>query len=267
MRLRCGLALLLSWTTAALAESDAKHLADAAMDLAPTGVLRTAINYGNPVLAQRGATEADPKGVSADLARALGRQLGVPVQFVIFHEAGEVAKAAAEDRWDVAFLAIDPQRATGIAFTPPYVVIEGSYVVPKASTFQVTEAVDAPGIRIAVAQGSAYDLYLSRALHHASLVRAKDTAAAIAAFNAGQVEVLAGVRQALAELVAANASMRLLPGHFEEIEQAMGIPKTHVAGLPPLVRFVEAMKASGFVANALAASGQRSAEVAAPAAP
>ncbi len=257
---RVCLALLLAWTTAAGA-SDVAH------ELAPGGVLRAAINYGNPVLAQRGTTEEDPQGVSAELARALGKQLGVPVQFVIFHEAGEVVKAVAQDRWDVAFLAIDPARATGIMFTPPYVVIEGSYVVPKASTLQVTEAVDAPGIRIAVAQGSAYDLYLSGALHHASLVRAKDTAAAIAAFQSGQAEVLAGVREPLAALAAANASMRLLPGHFEEIQQAMGIPKTHAGGLPTLVRFVETMKTSGFVAKALAASGQTSAKVAAPAAP
>ena len=261
MRLGYGLALFLALTTSAGAQTEA------AKDLAPGGVLRAAINYGNPVLAQRGTSEADPKGVSAELARALAKQLGVPVQFVIFHEAGEVPKAVADDRWDVAFLAIDPQRATGIDFTPPYVVIEGSYVVPKASALQATEAVDAPGVRIAVAQGSAYDLYLSRALQHATLLRAKDTAAAIAAFNAGQAGVLAGVRAPLAELVAANPSMRLLPGHFEEIEQAMGLPKSHAAGLPTLVRFVEAMKSSGFVANALAASGQRSAEVAPPAAP
>jgi polar amino acid transport system substrate-binding protein len=259
VRLWSGLALFLTLTTAAGAQTDA------AKNIAPGGVLRAAINYGNPVLAQRGTTEADPKGVSADLARALAKQLGVPVQFVIFHEAGEVPKAV--DRWDVAFLAIDPQRAMGITFTPPYVVIEGSYVVPKASKLQANEAVDAPGVRIAVAQGSAYDLYLSRALHHATLLRAKDTAAAIAAFNAGQADVLAGVRAPLTELVAANPSMRLLPGHFEEIEQAMGLPKSHAAGLPTLVRFVEAMKSSGFVANALNASGQKSAEVAPPAGP
>jgi polar amino acid transport system substrate-binding protein len=244
VRLWIGLALFLTLTTAAGAQTDA------AKNIAPGGVLRAAINYGNPVLAQRGTTEADPKGVSADLARALAKQLGVPVQFVIFHEAGEVPKAV--DRWDVAFLAIDPQRAMGITFTPPYVVIEGSYVVPKASKLQANEAVDAPGVRIAVAQGSAYDLYLSRALHHATLLRAKDTAAAIAAFNAGQADVLAGVRAPLTEL---------------EIEQAMGLPKSHAAGLPTLVRFVEAMKSSGFVANALNASGQKSAEVAPPAGP
>ncbi|WP_158746239.1 transporter substrate-binding domain-containing protein [Acidisphaera sp. L21] len=261
MRLYCAIALLVAAAGPALAQADAAKI------IAPAGVLRAAINYGNPVLAQRGSTEDDPKGVSAELARALGKQLGLPVQFVIFHEAGDVSKALPDDRWDVAFLAIDPQRATGIAFTPPYVVIEGSYVVPKASTLQATEAVDAPGIRIAVAQGSAYDLYLSRALHHATLVRAKDTAAAVAAFNAGQAEVLAGVRQPLAELAAANPSMRLLPGHFQEIEQAMGIPLTHAAGLPIVVKFVEAMKTSGFVANALAASGQTSAEVAPPARP
>ena len=238
---------------------------DAAKDIAPGGVLRAAINFGNPVLAQRGPADDAPQGVSAELARALGKQLGTPVQFVIFAEAGEVSAAATQDRWDVAFLAVDPRRADSIAFSPPYVVIEGSYVVPAASSVVATEAVDAPDVRIAVAQGSAYDLFLSRALHHATLVRFHDTAAAVAAFSAGQADVLAGVRQPLAELVAAHPAMRLLPGRFMEIQQAMGIPKAHDAGLPTLRRFVETMKASGFVEEALAASGQKSAAVAPPA--
>ncbi len=256
-RYACGLLLLASTASA--------QAPDAAKALAPDGVLRAAINFGNPVLAQRVPGDDTPHGVSPALAQALARQLGVPLRFVPFNEAGDVTRAATQDRWDVAFLAIDPQRSAGIDFTAPYVIIEGSYVVPSGSALRTTGAVDATGIRIAVAEGSAYDLFLSRSIRHATLLRFHDTAAAVAAFEAGRADALAGVRQPLEELVAATLDLRLLPGHFMVIEQAMGLPKAHAAGLPVLARFVEAMKASGFVANALAASGQKAAEVAPPA--
>ena len=251
-----------AWALLLLATPALAQAPDPARTLAPGGVLRAAINFGNPVLAQHAPGDDTPHGVSPALATALARQLGVAVRFVPFNEAGDVTRAAGQDRWDVAFLAIDPQRATGVAFTAPYVIIEGSYVVPAASALQATETVDASGTRIAVAEGSAYDLFLSRSLRHATLLRFHDTAAAVAAFRAGGAEVLAGVRQPLAELVATTPDLRLLPGHFMVIEQAMAVPKSHEAGLPTLAGFVEAMKASGFVADALAASGQKAAEVA-----
>lgn len=259
--------LVLGTARATAAAPDAAPPPDrvAATALAPGGTLRVAINYGNPVLAQRIPAEGAPHGVSAELARELGRRLGVPVRFVVFDEAGKVSDALASHAWDVAFLAIDPVRAAGIAFTPPYVVIEGSYVVPDGSPLRDVAAVDAPGRSIAVAKGSAYDLYLTRTLRHATLVRLPDSAAAAAAFEARHLDVLASVRQPLAALVASRPGLRLLPGHFMLIEQAMGIPREHAAGLPALTTFVEAMKASGFVAQALAQSGQKGTEVAPPA--
>ena len=140
-------------------------------ELAPKGRLRAAINFGNSVLAQQDPAGGEPRGVSAELARELARRLGVGIGYVTFDAAGKVFEALKAGLWDIAFLAIDPVRSAGIAFTAPYVVIEGTYVVPKDSPLRTIEDVDRDGVRVAVAQGSAYDLYLTRALRRAELVR------------------------------------------------------------------------------------------------
>lgn len=230
--------------------------------LAPTGKLRAAINYGNPVLAQSGTSDAEPRGVSADLARALGQELGVPLEFVSFHEAGEVSASSGSGRWDVCFLAIDPVRGKGLDFTAPYVLIEGTYLVPKGSPLQSIDEVDRPGTRVAVATGSAYDLFLSRALKDATLLRAPNGAATYPMIADGGAEVVAGVREPLTAYAAAHPEVRVMSGRFMSIEQAMCVPKGRPEALPYLRSFVEARKASGFVATALAASGQTSATVA-----
>ncbi|WP_375462660.1 transporter substrate-binding domain-containing protein [uncultured Methylobacterium sp.] len=224
-------------------------------DLAPTGTLRAAINLGNPVLARRGADGA-AEGVSVDLARALGEKLGVPVALATYDGAGSVSGTAGANAWDVCFLATDPKRAEGIAFTAPYVTIAGSYLVPVGSALKDIASVDRPGIRVAVGRGSAYDLYLSRALRHATLVRAPTSAAAVALFADETLEVAAGVEQPLAAYAADHPEVRLLPGHFMAIEQAMGLPAGRPAGAAYLARFVAEMKTAGFVARALRAHGQ-----------
>ena len=258
LRLACLLVVASCVTARAAPPPDIVHA------LAPDGTLHAAINYGNPVLAQRTPPDGAPHGVSAALARALGQELGVPVGFVFFNEAGQVSVAlhAKPDAWDIAFLAIDPVRAEDIAFTPPYVEIEGAYLVPAASPLQAVSEVDRPGVQIAVSTGSAYDLFLTRALKQAHLVRLANSDAATDAFLQQHLEALAGVRQPLAAYAATRPSVRLLPGRFMAIEQAMALPKGRAAALPFLRDFVERMKASGFVGRALADSGQSSAAVA-----
>ncbi len=225
-------------------------------DLAPTGALRAAINLGNSVLASRDARSGALSGVSVDLARALGARLGVPVTLVPYDSAGAVSGSATTGAWDVCFLARDPKRAEDIVFTDPYVVIEGSYLVPAASPITTAEAVDQPGIRVAVGRGSAYDLHLTRAIRHATLVRAPTSPAAITLFADDHLEVAANVRQPLEAYAATHPDVRLLPGHFMEIAQAMGIAKGRPAGAAALRAFVDEMKADGFVTKALAANGQ-----------
>ncbi len=233
-----------------------------AKTIAPSGHLRAAINFGNPVLAQKDPQTGAPRGVSVDLARELGRRLGVPVDFVTFDAAGKVFDALRTDAWDVAFLAVDPVRANEITFTAPYVVIEGTYLVPDGSPLHAIEDVDRAGVRVAVARGSAYDLYLTRALQHAQLVRAGTGVEAMDTFLRDGLEAGAGVKQAIAAFAGKHPGMRVLPGRFMIIEQAVGVPKAHDAGAAYVRAFVEEMKASGFVAKALAASGQGEASVA-----
>lgn len=230
-------------------------------DLAPTGTLRAAINYGNPVLAQKTAS-GEPGGVSVELARELAKRLGVPLELVAFDAAGKVTEAVKAGAWDIAFLAVDPVRAAEITFTQPYVVIEGTYMVANDSPLRTVEDADREGVRVSVGQGSAYDLFLTRALKRATLVRAPTSAAAIELFARGGLDAAAGVRQPLVTFAAANPGFRVIEGRFMVIEQAMATPRGHEGAHAYLRSFVDEMKASGMVAGALQRSNQRDATVA-----
>ena len=231
-------------------------------ELAPTGKVRAAINLGNPVLAQKDPASGKPRGISVDLARELGRRLGVPVELITYDAAGKVFDAVKTGAWDIAFLATEPERATEIAFTAPYVVIEGTYLVSADSPLRTIQDVDRDGVRIAVGNKSAYDLYLARTLKHAHLVRVPTSAGAIDVFLKDKLEAAAGVKQLLVEFANTHPNVRVMDGRFMAIEQAMGTPKGRDAGSLYLRKFVEEMKASGFVARGLEKSGQGDATVA-----
>jgi polar amino acid transport system substrate-binding protein len=235
-----------------------------AKELAPSGRLRAAINFGNPVLAQKDAATGEPRGVSAELARELGRRLGISVEFVPFDGAGKVVDAVKADIWDVAFLAIDPLRAADITFTAPYVVIEGTYLVQETSLLRTPEDADKDGIRIAVSTGSAYHLFLKRELKHAQLAEVQGGAAVADLLVQNRADAAAGIRQALLSFASTHPGLRVMPGRFMAINQAMATPKGREPGARFLHAFVEEMKSSGFVAKALAASGQADAAVAPP---
>lgn len=230
--------------------------------LAPSGRLRAAINFGNPVLAQRDAGTGAADGVSVALAQELARRLDLPLDLVPFERAGEVATTATADLWDVCFLAIDPKRAATIAFAAPYVIIEGVYVVSDASTLREVEDVDRPGVRVLVGKDSAYDLFLTRHLQAATIVREVGQTALLAAFERGDAEVLAGVRQPMQQLVDRSHGLRMLPDRFMAIEQAMGTPTGRTIATAYLRGFVREMIVSGFVADALAATGKADVSVA-----
>ena len=231
-------------------------------ELAPTGKLRAAINFGNPVLAQRDPVTGEARGVSVDLARELARRLDLPVELFAYDTAGQVFGALKAGEWDIAFLAIDPVRAAGITFTEPYVVIEGTYLVSGDSPLRRIEDVDRTGVRVAVSRNSAYDLYLTRALKHAQLVRVPTPQEAIDIFLKDRLEAVAGVKQPLIRFAQTHPDVRVMDGRFMVIEQAMGVPKGREAGARYLSRFIAEMKASGFVARGLEKSGQGDARVA-----
>jgi polar amino acid transport system substrate-binding protein len=229
-------------------------------DLAPDGVLRAAINLGNPVLAQ--GTPAAPAGVTVDIAREVGARLGLPVEFACFDAARDSFAAVATGRADICFLGIEPARASEVIFTAPYVLIEGVYAVPERSPLATVAEVDRPGVRIGVKRGSAYDLFLTRTLRHAAVIRGTE---GTTEFIAGNLEAAAGVREPMTDFVRSRPGFRLIDGRFMEIRQAVG---TAASKRPETTAYlhglVEELKASGFVADALRRSGQ-TAPVAPPA--
>ena len=232
-------------------------------DLTRDGRLVAALNHGNPILVQRDPASGNVLGVAPALARELAHRLGTRLEFAHFDSAGKVFDAI--ERWDVAFLAIDPVRAAGIAFTAPYVIIEGTYVVPAGSPFRSVQDLDRPGVRIAVGHGSAHDLFLTRALRHAELVHAATSAAALEIFRKEGLEGAAGIRQPLTAFARLHPNLRVLEDSFNQIQQAMGTARSRRAGAVFLGEFVEEMKATGFVAAQLRATGQQDAQVAPPA--
>jgi polar amino acid transport system substrate-binding protein len=221
----------------------------------PAGKLRASINLGNPILAGKDASGA-AVGVSVDLARAFAAALGVELELVVFDAAGKSVQAVSEERADFGFFAVDPLRGETIEFTEPYVLIEGYYMVRDASPIRHNGDVDQPQNRVAVGKGSAYDLFLTRELKHAQIVRAPTSPTVVQTFLDENLEVAAGVKQQL-ESDARNASgLRLLDERFMVIRQAMGVPKSRgAAAAHALHAFVEEMKASGFVAEALERHG------------
>lgn len=224
-------------------------------DLAPDGTLRVAINLGNPVLAQLGST-GEPQGVSVALAKALAEELGVTLHMRTFDAAGKVFAALEEGAWNLAFLAIEPVREAQIAFSEPYVLIEGTYLVKREAPFQHVDELDRPGLRLAVGKGAAYDLYLTRTLQHAELVRAETSAGAVDLFIESDLDAAAGVRQPLERVAASDQRYRVLDGAFTSIRQAMAVPRGREAGAAYVRNFVERRLAEGFVRGALLASGQ-----------
>ena len=240
-----GLALFVSCATMSDVPAAARS------DLAPTGTLRAAINFGNPILATKDPSTGEPRGVSVDLSRELARRLGVPVQFVTYDAAGKVVEGLKAGAWDVAYVAIDPARAVDISYTAAYVQIEGAYLVTQNSTIRSNAEVDRQGVRVVVGAGSAYDLFLTRNLKQATIVRAPTSPAVTDMFVAQKLDVAAGVKQQLEADSRRIPGLRLLEGRFMVINQAMGTPKGREAGAIYLREFVEEMKASGFVAQAL----------------
>ena len=222
---------------------------DALSDLTDPGTLRVGINLGNILLVTGTGPTGDPQGVAPDMAAAMAERLGVAVSYVTFATPGEVADAVERDVWDIALIAAEPKRAEKIAFCDAYVEIEATYLVPANSPFQSIEDVDRPGVRIAVSDRAAYDLYLSRTLKHAELRRAKGLAGAFDLFVTEKLDALAGLVPALKENAENLPGSRVLDGRYTSVRQAVGT-KPENAGLKAFVeQFIAEAKESGLVAE------------------
>src|SRR5690554_5573442 len=197
---------------------------DLVRQFAPTGVLRASINTGNAVLA-KAIGPGQASGVSVDLATRLAQSLDIDIELVVFDKAAKSVEAVETGLADIGFFAIDPNRAEHIAFTNPYVLIEGAYVVREDSSIRSNEEVDTKGNRVVVGKGSAYDLYLSRSLKQAEIVRAETSQTVIKTFLDSGAQVAAGVRQQLQADLTHQTGLRMLDGRFMVIRQAMGMHK------------------------------------------
>src|SRR5499426_3545432 len=234
-------------------------------ELAPSGTLRVGLNHGNFLLVTPGSSATDPRGVAPDLARELARRLGVPIEFSKYETAGALGDAVRTGAWDVAFLGAEPQRATEIAFTAAYLEIPATYLVPAGSPIRTIADVDREGVRIAVAEKSAYELWLSRNIKHAKLVLTKGIDASYNAFVNDKLEVLSGLRPRLLSDVQKLPGARMLDGQFTAVQQAIGTPKALASCSVILRTYGEDVKASGFVGEAITRNNSRGVSVAPPA--
>lgn len=231
-------------------------------DLTPTGKLRVGINLGNFLLTAKDPVTGESRGIAVDLGRELARRLGVPVEIVGYPTPGELADAATSGAWDVGFLGAEPHRAKEIIFTAAYVEIEATYLVPPGSPLGAIADVDRKGVRIALPEKSAYELYLSRTLKHAELARTKGGDAAFKLFVGDKLDALAGLKPRLVKDREKLPGSRILDGRFTAVQQAIGIPKGRDAGANYLRAFVEDIKASGLVARTIDENGVRGLSVA-----
>ena len=237
--------------------------AAARAELAPNGTLRVGVNMSNFLLTRTDQKTGQPAGVAVDLGRELARRLDVPVEIIPYPNPGALADDAASGAWDVGFLGAEPQRANQIDFTAAYVEIEATYLVPPSSTLQSIEEVDREGVRIAVPTKSAYELYLTRSLKHATLIHEKGADNAFKRFVDGRLEALAGLKPRLVTDCDNLPGSRILEGRFTAVQQAVGTPKGRARGAEYLREFVEDIKASGLVAKTIEANGVRGLTVAA----
>lgn len=240
--------------------------AAARSDLAPTGKLRVGINQGNFLVVTKDPASGELRGIAVDLARELGRRACLPVEFIAYASAGKMAEAVKTGAWDVAFLGAEPERRNEIFFTPAYLEIEATYLVPAGSPIRAIAEVDRDGVRIAVAAKSAYDLFLSRTLQRARLMRVEGIDASFKLFVADKLEALAGLKPRLVIDAEVLPGSRILEGRFTAIQQAIGTPRGRDAGAIYLRDFIEDVKASGLVAKAMEKHGVRGVSVA-PSAP
>lgn len=233
-----------------------------AAELAPTGTLRTGINLSNFLLVTGRSAAGEPEGVAPDLARAIAARLGVAVAFVLFDRPGELAAAAGTGQWDIGLIGAEPARAERIAFTAAYAEIEATFLVPAGSDIQAVAEVDRPGRRISVAAGSAYDLWLSRNIAHAELVRSPGIEDSFGRFVADGLDALAGLRPRLLSDVDRLPGARILGGRFTAVQQAVGTARANRAGAAFLSAFVEDAKRSGLIAELIGRHGVRGLSVA-----
>ena len=233
-------------------------------DLTPTGKLRAGVYYGNFILAIKDQITGKSSGVAIDLLYHLAQRLGAPPEIIAYDSVPVMGDVASSNVWDIAFLGSDPEREKFMSFTPAYLEVNATYLVPNASPFRTATEVDRKGVRIAASARSGYELFLSRNLKHAQLVSAQGPDAAFDLLVTGKVDALAGLMQVLLNRIEKLPGARILDGRFMAVQQVIAVPKGRDAGLAYLRHFVEEVKTSGLVARAIERLGVLGVSVAPP---
>lgn len=252
-------AIYTAWLLAGVSSVGAQSGASA---VAPTGQLRVALNVGNPVLAVKDTATGELRGVTVDLGRALAAKLGVAVALIEYPNVARIVDGARSGLWDIAFLAVDPARAGDTDFTPPYMEVEITYLVPTGSPIRTTADADRPGLRIAVPSRSTADLFLSSVLKRATLVRGETEARTFEMLRTGQAEAFAANRNSFETFTAGLEGYRALDDYFYTVPHAIGVPKGQSLALAMVSAFLEEAKASGDVQRAIARANLRGVRVA-----
>ena len=228
---------------------------DVSSELKTAGIIRAGINLSNFLLVSGRNEDGKPFGVAPDMARAVAQGLDCDIELICFPGPGVLADAASKAGWDIGLIAAEPARAELISFSPAYVEIEATYMVRDPLKAYSVDEIDKSGIRIGVAERSAYDLFLTRTLKSAELVRAKGLDASYELFVNEKLDALAGLRPKLMEENEKMAGSTILPGQFTAVQQSIGCGKNREEGLAFLVTFVEETKTSGFVADLIEKHG------------
>ncbi len=227
---------------------DSKHnFVEVAKEMAPHGVFRIGLNMANFLLVRANQQGQEPSGIAPSLAKEIAKRLGLKIQFFPYATPGEMADDASKDIWDMALLAVEPARATVIDFTDAYLEIESSYLVPPGSSIQSVEEVDRPGVKIAVMEKSAYDLYLSRSIQHATLVHAKSMDESFDIFVNQKLDALAGLKPRLIQEEQKLKGSRMLAGRFTAVQQAIGVPRGKPLSSSFIRDFVQEAISTGLV--------------------
>ena len=219
--------------------------------IAPTGELRVGLNMSNFLLINSKGLNGLPDGVSPDIGKKLAEELNVSCKLVQFERPGLLADAVNDDRWDIGNIAYEKERSKTIDFSDPYVNIDANFIFRNKYSFKSNEEINSSGIKIAVVERSAYDLWLSDNFKNAELIKVKTIDGSHKIFREGSVDVLAGLKPKLMEELKTNNDFKIISNPFTYIKQSIGIKKGNPEILEFLNVFISKIIKEGYVESLL----------------
>ena len=219
--------------------------------LLPTGELRVGLNMSNFLLVNSKDSNGLPAGVSPDVGKKLAEELNVNCKLVKFERPGLLADAVNDDLWDVGNIASEKERSKTIDFSDPYVNIDANFIFRNKDNFTSNEEINSPGIKIVVAERSAYDLWLTENFKNVELIRASSIEESHDLFRNNKADVLAGLKPKLIDELAINNDFKIITNPFTFIKQSVGVKKGNPEILEFLNRFISKLIREGYIKELL----------------